>query len=214
MNSRHNILQRLRQYRTSMPAHEQMENPTAGVVEVENKVGAFTAAMEAAHGEVIPTTSEHWRRDLFEHLRAQAIHNLMIADQSRFADLLLQENTGIELLPYNQAFESMKDDLFHRVAAGFSVASAGIAETGTLIVKSGPGEPRTLSLVPPVNYVWLDANTLYQNQFEAFADKEYMKPLPTNLLLISGPSKTADIQQTLAYGAHGPKRLIVLLIDG
>jgi L-lactate dehydrogenase complex protein LldG len=37
--------------------------------------------------------------------------------------------------------------------------------------------------------------------------------MPTNLLLVSGPSKTADIQQTLAYGAHGPKELVVVLVD-
>ncbi len=212
INSRQNILQRLRQYRSnqSISAHE--ENTTAGVTEVGNKTSAFVTAMEAAHGEVISTTSEHWCRDMFEHLRTQSIRNLMIAGKSRFASLLRQENAGLDLLTYDQAFESLKDDMFHRVEAGFSVACAGIAETGTLIVKTGPEEPRTLSLVPPVNYIWLDESTLYQNQSDAFSDAEFMKPLPTNLLLISGPSKTADIQQTLAYGAHGPKRLIVLLV--
>jgi len=48
---------------------------------------------------------------------------------------------------------------------------------------------------------------------EAFADPKVSSVLPTNLLLISGSSKTADRQQTLAYGAHGPKRLIVRLIE-
>jgi L-lactate dehydrogenase complex protein LldG len=37
--------------------------------------------------------------------------------------------------------------------------------------------------------------------------------MPSNLIFVSGPSKTADIQQTLAYGAHGPKRLIVVLVE-
>jgi len=41
--------------------------------------------------------------------------------------------------------------------------------------------------------------------------EDWKNSLPTNALLISGPSKTADIQQTLAYGAHGPRELIVLL---
>jgi L-lactate dehydrogenase complex protein LldG len=41
----------------------------------------------------------------------------------------------------------------------------------------------------------------------------WQQGLPTNALLVSGPSKTADIQQTLAYGAHGPKELVVLLIE-
>jgi L-lactate dehydrogenase complex protein LldG len=44
--------------------------------------------------------------------------------------------------------------------------------------------------------------------------EEYNKQMPSNLIFISGPSKTADIQQTLAYGAHGPRELIVILTEG
>ena len=47
---------------------------------------------------------------------------------------------------------------------------------------------------------------------EMIAAEHWENNMPTNALLISGPSKTADIQQTLAYGAHGPKELIVLMI--
>lgn len=43
-------------------------------------------------------------------------------------------------------------------------------------------------------------------------EQDWAHHMPTNALLISGPSKTADIQQTLAYGAHGPSELVVLLL--
>ena len=43
--------------------------------------------------------------------------------------------------------------------------------------------------------------------------QDWSKSLPTNVVLVSSPSKTADIQQTLAYGAHGPKQLVVLLVE-
>ena len=123
------------------------------------------------------------------------------------------EPFDLEIVPYDQKIEALKETLFHHTQAGLSGAFAGIAETGTLLVATGPEEPRALSLVPPVNYVVLEAKTLFWDQREAFTAIEKKLPLPTNLLLISGPSKTADIQQTLAYGAHGPKRLVVLLIE-
>ena len=50
--------------------------------------------------------------------------------------------------------------------------------------------------------------------YDAITTQNWSAGLPTNALLITGPSKTADIQQTLAYGAHGPKELIVLLLTG
>jgi L-lactate dehydrogenase complex protein LldG len=66
--------------------------------------------------------------------------------------------------------------------------------------------------VPPVHIVLLDAAKIHNTFFEAMTAESWQNGLPTNALLISGPSKTADIQQTLAYGAHGPKELIVLLM--
>jgi L-lactate dehydrogenase complex protein LldG len=69
-----------------------------------------------------------------------------------------------------------------------------------------------MSLVPPVHIVLLDAANIYNTFYEAMQAEGWKDGLPTNALLISGPSKTADIQQTLAYGAHGPKELVVLLL--
>jgi len=69
-----------------------------------------------------------------------------------------------------------------------------------------------MSLVPPLHIVLLEAANIYNTFHEAMLTEGWANGLPTNSLLISGPSKTADIQQTLAYGAHGPKELVVLLI--
>lgn len=64
-------------------------------------------------------------------------------------------------------------------------------------------EPRLMSLVPPVHIAVLKAEKIHDTLAEA---------MPTNLLLISGPSKTADIELTLAFGVHGPKELIVFIL--
>lgn len=73
-------------------------------------------------------------------------------------------------------------------------------------------EPRSLSLVPPCHIVLVHENTLYNDLASIMAEQGWQNTMPTNLVLVSGPSKTADIQQTLAYGAHGPRQLFVILI--
>jgi L-lactate dehydrogenase complex protein LldG len=91
---------------------------------------------------------------------------------------------------------------------------AGIAETGTLVLWPDREEPRTLSLVPPVHLAVLSLDRLYCTFSELVEREQWQEGLPTNALLVSGPSKSADIEQTLAYGIHGPVELIVLLVTG
>ena len=102
--------------------------------------------------------------------------------------------------------------MFHDIPASLTVARSAIAETGTLVLWPDANEPRLMSLVPPLHIVLLDASTIQNTFYEAMTAEGWSDGLPTNALLISGPSKTADIQVTLAYGAHGPKELVVLLI--
>ena len=87
-----------------------------------------------------------------------------------------------------------------------------IAKTESLILKPDEQEPRLLSLVPPIHLLVLDSKRIYSTFSEAIRKEGWGRPMPTNVLLISGPSKTADIEQTLVYGIHGPKQLILFLI--
>ena len=103
--------------------------------------------------------------------------------------------------------------LFNEAAAGVTLSRAAIADTGTVVLWSGPQSPRLLSLVPPVHIVIVDAHAVYDTLSEVMHAERWSDGLPTNVILVSSPSKTADIQQTLAYGAHGPKQLIVLLVE-
>ena len=103
--------------------------------------------------------------------------------------------------------------LFNEVDASITSTRGGIAETGSLILWPTPDEPRLMSLVPPVHIAVLNASEIYTTFHEAMISQDWASGMPTNALLISGPSKTADIEQTLAYGVHGPKELIVLVIE-
>ena len=63
-----------------------------------------------------------------------------------------------------------------------------------------------------MHFVLLDSHRIHADLHAAISAEGWAQGLPTNALLISGPSKTADIQQTMAYGAHGPRELVLLLL--
>jgi len=96
-------------------------------------------------------------------------------------------------------------------------AYAGIAETGTLILPSGPTRPTSNNLLPDNAIVVLPAEKIlacYEDAFDLLrADPTQPFP-PRNIMLVTGPSRSADIEQTLELGAHGPRRLHILIIDG
>ena len=103
--------------------------------------------------------------------------------------------------------------LFQTVDAGITLTHGGIADTGTLVLWSSDQSPRLLSLVPPIHIAILYTSQVVESLMELMVKENWAAGLPTNVILISSPSKTADIQQTLAYGAHGPKQLVVVLVE-
>lgn len=96
--------------------------------------------------------------------------------------------------------------------AGLTSAVFALAETGTLVLEPGPAQSRLTSLLPPVHLVLLPESRILPSIFDWSA--QLSDPLPSNVVLVSGPSKTADIEQTLVVGVHGPKRLIVIVYPG
>jgi L-lactate dehydrogenase complex protein LldG len=118
----------------------------------------------------------------------------------------------VQALPFAAPIEDWKQTLFDSVDAGFTVARSGIAATGTLVLAPDAGTPRTVSLVPPLHVALVYARTLHADLHAAMQAEQWPAAMPTNLVLVSGPSKTSDIQQTLAYGAHGPARLWVVVV--
>lgn len=132
----------------------------------------------------------------------------LLADQSLCSQLSQQTS----LLPVTQC-RADQPALFDTVDAGLTLTHGGIAETGTLVLWSGEQSPRLLSLVPPVHIAILYASRIVESLMDMMVREDWSAGLPTNVILISSPSKTADIQQTLAYGAHGPKQLVVVLVE-
>ncbi len=103
--------------------------------------------------------------------------------------------------------------MFNDTPASLTGTLGAIAATGSLILWPTREEPRLMSLVPPVHFALLKASEIRDNFYEVQQEFEWAQGMPTNALLVSGPSKTADIEQVLAYGAHGPKDLVVLILE-
>ncbi|MGE5470434.1 MAG: LutC/YkgG family protein [Bacteroidota bacterium] len=218
MSARDRILAKLR---ATAPAENRPLPDVAGwyaghrpVESAVEKAARFRSNIELAHAEVYAVSRGGWLQKLWEVLSAKQIGQLLIAPGTAHGRRAQSElpALGVSCPAYEQPIENWKAELFHDIPASFTASRAAIAETGTLILWPDEHEPRLMSLVPPVHIVLLDSADIYNTFFEAAQQEAWANGLPTNALLISGPSKTADIQQTLAYGAHGPKELVVLLM--
>ena len=96
-----------------------------------------------------------------------------------------------------------------------SVAFAGIAETGTLALVSGAENPTTLNFLPDNHIVMVFANDIVGDMESVFARLRAAYgagQAPRTLNFVTGPSRSADIEQTLLFGAHGPRRLHIVVV--
>ena len=104
---------------------------------------------------------------------------------------------------------------------GVTGAVMGFAETGTLMMTSGPDHPSTLNFLPETHIVVLPAEKIGGAYEEGWAHLRAEGGadagggfMPRTVNLVTGPSRTADIEQTIALGAHGPRRLHIVIVEG
>lgn len=97
---------------------------------------------------------------------------------------------------------------------GLTGAFAAIAETGTLMLLSGPESPSTLNFLPETHIVVVKAGEILGSYEDGWAKlRQAAGALPRTVNFITGPSRSGDIEQTLQLGAHGPRRLHIVLVD-
>lgn len=214
--AKNNILQRLRAAKHK-PSTEISSNWQPPRFDKNERLLQFKKSLVTAQAEIIETTEKTWPQALIDIAKSKHLTQWLFSPDTTsglaFNRAVKSQTSDIKLTPYNQPVETLKDALFHKIEASLTEVKAGIADTGTLVILPDKSEPRLMSLVPPVHVVLFRASTLLNNFHELIEQESWAtKGLPSNALLVSGPSKTADIQQTLAYGAHGPKELIILII--
>lgn len=178
----------------------------------QQKLDNFCAAMRAVHTEVIVLEDNNWINWVNKNLPERKLSRVLISNHAETQVLKTQSDDSLQVQSYDKTIEDWKDELFQQIDVGITTTLGAIAETGSLILWPDDNEPRLMSLVPPVHIALLKADTIVDSFAQAIQDQNWATQMPTNALLISGPSKTADIEQTLAYGIHGPQQLIVLIL--
>lgn len=170
----------------------------------------FTQSLVASAGEVIQAESlETALLQLGELLQSLGARCVVANDEPPLNTVNLSERWSSltwHIVGHSEgdlrSFCAMAD-------VGLSGGDAALAETGSVVVTSGPGKSRLATVLPPVHIALIPISCLTTDIFTWTAARQ--GPPPASMTLISGPSKTADIEQTLTVGVHGPKRFIVIL---
>ncbi|GAB3201607.1 L-lactate dehydrogenase complex protein LldG [Pontibacter aydingkolensis] len=112
-------------------------------------------------------------------------------------------------------FYSDQDNFVRDAEASLTTCESLITRTGSVLVSSANAGGRRLSIYPPTHMVVAKASQLVpdiKDGLQRIRDK-YKENFPSMVSMVSGPSRTADIEKTLVMGAHGPKQLVLFLID-
>ncbi|ESR25556.1 LutC/YkgG family protein [Lutibaculum baratangense] len=99
---------------------------------------------------------------------------------------------------------------------GLSHAFAGVAESGTAVLLSGPENPTTVNFLPETHVIVVEARDIvgdYEAMWSRLRDRFGRGTMPRTVNMVTGPSRSADIEQTLLLGAHGPRRLHLIVVD-
>ncbi|MEX2647872.1 MAG: lactate utilization protein [Alphaproteobacteria bacterium] len=182
--------------------------PARGLVGHEDRVALFRAMAGEVGG-----TSER----LASMAELPAAIARYLASQNLPAEAAIAPDPFLDALPWGGApmlklrrGRTEGDDL-----VGITGAFGAVAETGTLVILSGPANPTTLNFLSETHVVVLPTRHVAGTYEEIWARlRAEHAVIPRTVNLITGPSRTADIEQTIQRGAHGPRRLHIVLVDG
>ncbi len=223
--ARNAILDRLRQSghvreTRTLPVDQSETSPTpkqkASVADLENLKQTLISNLSANRIQVI-TGSENGHAEIKQLSTDLDCRYWLLPSNKEGETLKQQLSSHTRARCFDCDYETLKTDLFEHVDTGLTRATAAIADTGTLLLTPGPEAPRSLSLLPPRHIILLDEQHIHADFPSLVGSEDWPyhhasnTALPSNVILVSSPSKTADIQQTLAYGAHGPKEVIVII---
>ena len=173
----------------------------------------FITELERVHGTAHPAEDEaDARRILLGLLRDKQVKRL-----TQWEDFALPFRIADDVR--SLGIETMRGQMRELAAAdvGVTGAACAIAATGTLVLEMGEGRTRAASLLPPVHIALIRANQLVP-RLEDYISQQRKQGLQafhegSNVVLLTGASRTADIEMNVVYGAHGPLELHVIIID-
>jgi L-lactate dehydrogenase complex protein LldG len=184
---------------------EALREPEASPVE------RFRQALEAVAGRcVVVRDVAEAAEAVREILEAKRARRVAVSDSELVGRVLARVNTDAELVERAAAA-----DLFH-CDVGLTGAQWAVAETGTLVLEAESERHRLVSLVPPVHVAVVGAGSVRQTLAEVLGSLggRGRDRLSRTVTFVTGPSRTSDIELTLAIGVHGPGELYVVIIEG
>jgi L-lactate dehydrogenase complex protein LldG len=196
----------LKQARERLSAHRPNCIPKRSLLPAAEQLALFkTMATEAAAeieeiasiNQLPAAVASFLKNENLDHLLMSQEQELMAQDWSSLADIRIEHRAA-----------SVGDPV------SLSLAFSAIAETGTLMLLSSPQSPTTHNFMPDLHLVVLKTSNLvgpYEQAWQRL--RERGKTLPRTVNMITGPSRSADIEQKLQMGAHGPKRLVIFLVN-
>ena len=166
-----------------------------------NLVERFSQELEAVGGHPYRVRQDELSKRLIEFLKERDINAVMMWD------LIPALNKSV-LMEANVKVERSVDPT---LKAGITGALSAIAETGTLVISSGKGRPLGASLLAEFHIAIISSSQIVWSLDEALKNQEVRNA--SAIALVTGPSRTADIEMTLTIGVHGPKELHVFVVD-
>ena len=148
---------------------------------------------------------------------AAAVRDLMNGHTAVASNAPFLSECGIaHLVGVQSGFTSREELRAACATADFGITSAdyALADTGTFVMIASPNEARLVSLLPPVHIGVIPANRLLSNLDELFTRVPQPADQSSSMVLITGPSRTADIEQILVRGVHGPGEIYAVIVEG
>jgi L-lactate dehydrogenase complex protein LldG len=187
-NARETIMQSIRSHLAASPPHHEQQTPIRfhSCSSLSPSVEEFKRNLEAVDG-----------------------HCIIASNETEVEAAVTRITEGKRIATSNAP--PSKQDLFN-FDVGITSAQGGIAETGTLVLDSSVEQNRLVSLVPPIHIAILDASKIFATLGETLTVLQSSgTELSPAITFITGPSRTADIELTLAIGVHGPQELYVII---
>ncbi|MBR8534727.1 lactate utilization protein [Carboxylicivirga sediminis] len=167
----------------------------------DNLLSTFIDEFEKVNGQVV----------VCDNQLAVARQLVELADEHCWNNVFCLEES---LLPYiPDSIQLGNDEDFESMQVGITGCELLIARTGSVMVSSAVASGRRLNVFPPVHVIIANVDQLVPFLDDAISrfNEKYKDNMPSQATVITGPSRTADIEKTLVMGAHGPKELIVLI---
>jgi L-lactate dehydrogenase complex protein LldG len=173
---------------------------------------AFATRLAEAGGVVRRATPNDWAHQVVEQAREWGVQQAVAT-----AEVRLQPAVEALRSEGREVTVAGTPDLRKRAAAaqlGLTGARWTLASTGTVVLVTTPEAPRLVSLLPRAHLAVVWEEDLIPDLAELARRIRGLGPIPSGVTLITGPSRTADIEQTVVVGVHGPERMGVVLISG